>query len=142
MASAVIVLNCNQLHTLLLTFINSGCHAYYKLFTYIRMHAVQDGCVSIAIVLCSKYGCAVFYSGMLLGLGGNPYGPAGTGKTESVKALGNLFGRQVLVFNCDEVRHWLMRFCCVSCRAEMPSSEIVQSPVVFSYICNFTVRCI
>lgn len=40
---------------------------------------------------------------MKIGLGGNPYGPAGTGKTESVKALGALFGRQVLVFNCDEV---------------------------------------
>ena len=40
--------------------------------------------------------------GMRVGLGGNPYGPAGTGKTESVKALGGLFGRQVLVFNCDE----------------------------------------
>lgn len=41
---------------------------------------------------------------MYLGMGGNPYGPAGTGKTESVKALGQLLGRQVLVFNCDEVR--------------------------------------
>eukprot|EP00351_Strombidinopsis_sp_SopsisLIS2011_P002778 CAMPEP_0116872112 /NCGR_PEP_ID=MMETSP0463-20121206/2774_1 /TAXON_ID=181622 /ORGANISM="Strombidinopsis sp, Strain SopsisLIS2011" /LENGTH=217 /DNA_ID=CAMNT_0004511831 /DNA_START=1305 /DNA_END=1959 /DNA_ORIENTATION=+ len=40
--------------------------------------------------------------GMKLGYGGNPYGPAGTGKTESVKALGQCFGRQVLVFNCDE----------------------------------------
>ncbi|CAD5120552.1 DgyrCDS9119 [Dimorphilus gyrociliatus] len=39
---------------------------------------------------------------MSMGMGGNPYGPAGTGKTESVKALGGLFGRQVLVFNCDE----------------------------------------
>lgn len=28
--------------------------------------------------------------GMALGLGGNPYGPAGTGKTESVKALGQV----------------------------------------------------
>lgn len=40
--------------------------------------------------------------GMALGYGGNPYGPAGTGKTESVKALGQVLGRQVLVFNCDE----------------------------------------
>ncbi|CAM9780353.1 unnamed protein product [Hapterophycus canaliculatus] len=39
---------------------------------------------------------------MHMGFGGNPYGPAGTGKTESVKALGQAFGRQVLVFNCDE----------------------------------------
>ena len=37
-----------------------------------------------------------------LGYGGNPYGPAGTGKTESVKALGQALARQVLVFNCDE----------------------------------------
>lgn len=44
----------------------------------------------------------VLTQGMHLGYGGNPYGPAGTGKTESVKALGAALGRQVLVFNCDE----------------------------------------
>ena len=49
--------------------------------------------------------------GMHLGLGGNPYGPAGTGKTESVKALGGLFGRQVLVFNCDEVTRAIIIVC-------------------------------
>ena len=34
--------------------------------------------------------------GIALGYGGNPYGPAGTGKTESVKALGQALGRQVI----------------------------------------------
>ncbi|TPP62128.1 Cytoplasmic dynein 2 heavy chain 1 [Fasciola gigantica] len=39
---------------------------------------------------------------MRMGLGGNPYGPAGTGKTESVKALGGLMGRQVKrIVKCD-----------------------------------------
>jgi hypothetical protein len=37
-----------------------------------------------------------------LKLGGSPFGPAGTGKTETVKALGAVMGRLVLVFNCDE----------------------------------------
>lgn len=45
----------------------------------------------------------VLFQSLHLGLVGNPFGPAGTGKTESVKALGGLVGRLVLIFNCDEV---------------------------------------
>jgi dynein heavy chain 2 len=39
---------------------------------------------------------------MHLGFAGNPYGPAGTGKTELVKALGQALGRPVLFFNCAD----------------------------------------
>ena len=42
----------------------------------------RNDCYSVSVCLC--------------------LGPAGTGKTESVKALGNQMGRFVLVFNCDE----------------------------------------
>lgn len=49
---------------------------------------------------------------MKLGLGGSPIGPAGTGKTESVKALASILGRLVLVFNCDEGKTLVFPYYC------------------------------
>lgn len=37
-----------------------------------------------------------------LKLGASPFGPAGSGKTETIKALGNSLGCQVIVHNCDQ----------------------------------------
>lgn len=61
----------------------------------------------------------------ILRLGGSPFGPAGTGKTESVKALGNQLGRFVLVFNCDETFDFQVLF------AYLYLSGIVHTNTVF-----------
>ena len=66
------------------------CYNYTPLqYTFIRT-PITDSFMYSAVHALSKK------------LGSNPFGPTGTGKTESVKALGKLLGRQVVVFCCDD----------------------------------------
>ena len=66
------------------------CHNYTPLqYTFIRTPTTDSLFYSAIHALSNDHGS-------------NPFGPSGTGKTESVKALGKLLGKQVIVFCCDD----------------------------------------
>ena len=92
---------------LLLVLINANneivelvCDNFYE-FCFAQIHNEGNPPQLVYTPLTAKCYLTLCES-IAFGYGGNSYGLAGTGKTESVKALGQALGRQVLVFNCDE----------------------------------------
>ena len=60
-------------------------------------------------------------------------GPAGTGKTESVKALGHQLGQFVLVFNCNETFDFQVQITCTSINFKVLKCTCVHVHVHVQY---------
>lgn len=78
-------------------------------------------------------------SAIHLDYGGAPEGPAGTGKTETVKDLAKALGRQCIVFNCRQVLYTAM---CTLLPGRVRGWGWNSSCFLFSQLCLRPLLCV